>query len=267
MVLTKPKHVAILRCWWLYAVVFRRHTNNLILRNIFRLQGFRKAFVMTGILAYGLFYVHRVETHVKARSILPYELDWFVLRPAKSLNQTSPITWIMCVICCPKFLSPLQFKTAVWDFLNGHLINGCRRQYLHTKVRCLTMSALYPAAVRVIQMIWCAFNCVCVSSGGTGIGLQWVCLPVLQYSLWRFGFGICYHHVHTGSWAKEISHPVRVGRFLSGPKATGAWRCPVRSNSPPPNSICVKLPTWTSLSDLLRPRKLSSLWLCSFLGV
>jgi len=43
---------------------------------------------VTRVLAYGLFSVYRVDTHVKARGILPYELDWFVLRPAKSLNLT-----------------------------------------------------------------------------------------------------------------------------------------------------------------------------------
>jgi hypothetical protein len=66
----------------------------------------------------------------------------------------------MCVICDSKFLSLLQFKTAAWDLLNGHLMNGCRRQYLRTKVRCLTMSVLWPVAVRVIQTIWCAVSCL-----------------------------------------------------------------------------------------------------------
>jgi hypothetical protein len=60
--------------------------------NVFGLQGLRKALVMTRTLAYGLFSVHRIDTHVKARGILPYELDWFVLRPTKSLNQTPSLT-------------------------------------------------------------------------------------------------------------------------------------------------------------------------------
>jgi len=56
--------------------------------NVFGLRGLRKALVMARILAYGLFSVHRIDAHVKARDILPYELDWFVLIPAKSLIQT-----------------------------------------------------------------------------------------------------------------------------------------------------------------------------------
>lgn len=119
----------------------------------------------------------------------------------------------------------------------------------------------------VIQMIWCAFSCVCMSNGGTGIGLRWVCLPVPQYSLRRFGFGICYHHVHTGSWAKEFHILYVLGAFCQGQKRPEHEDVLSDPIPPPPNSICVKLPTWTSLSDLLRPRKLSSLWLCSFVGV
>jgi hypothetical protein len=84
--------------------------------DVFSLQGLRKALVMTRILAYGLFYVHRVDTHVKAQGILPYEHNWFVFRLAKALNQTPPITRIMCIICDLKFLSLLQFKTPAFGF-------------------------------------------------------------------------------------------------------------------------------------------------------
>jgi len=92
----------------------------------------------------------------------------------------------MCCICAPKFLSLLQFKTAVLDLLNGHLKNGCRRQYLHTKVRCLTMSVLYPAAVRVIQTIWCAVSCLYEQWWRS----NWLCsglvsgAPVLSVEAW-----------------------------------------------------------------------------------
>jgi hypothetical protein len=223
---------------------------------------------MIRILAYGLFSVHRIDTHVKARGILPYELDWFVLRPAKSLTQTPSLAWILCVICNPQVLSLIQFKTAVLDSLKGHVINGCRRQYLHTKVRCLTMSALYPEAVRVIQTIWCAVSCLYEPwwysnwlSRGWSRGA-----PVLSVEAWI--------------WGLLPSRPYRVlgqGNFAS----CTCWALFVRAKSDRslklarqihsfPKSICVKLPTWTShvpfLNDLLRPSELSSLRLCTFLG-
>lgn len=236
--------------------------------NVFGLQGLRKALVMTRILAYGLFSVHRIDTHVKARGILPYELDWFVLRPAKYLNQTPSLSWIMCLICDPKFLSLLQFKTAVLDLLNGRLINGCRRQYLYTKVRCLTISVLYPAAVRVIQTILCAVSCLYE---------QW------WHSNWlsRGWFpGAPVFSVEAWIWDLLPSRPHRVlgqGNFTS----CTCWALFFRSKSDRsmkltcqvhsfPKSVCVKLSTWTShvpsLSDLLRPSELSSLRLYTFLG-
>jgi hypothetical protein len=149
-------------------------------------------------------------------------------------------------------------------------MNGYRRQYLHTKVRCLTMSALYPAALRVMQTILCAVSCLYE---------QWWHKNWFAVS-WSPGPPV----FSVEAWILDLL-PSHAHRVLSQGNCTSCtcwalfvWAKSDRSTkltsqiffSLSPNSICVKLPAWTShvrcLSDLLWPCKLSMLWLCTFMG-
>lgn len=130
------------------------------------------------------------------------------------------------------------------------------------------MAVLYPAAVGVIQTIWCAVSCLYEQwwhsnwlSRGWSPGA-----PVLSAEAWI--------------WDLLPSHPHRVlgqGNFTS----CMCWALFFRAKSDRcmkltcqihsfPKSVCGKLPTWTShvpsLSDRLRPRELQLVTAVYFFG-
>jgi hypothetical protein len=167
-----------------------------------------------------------------------------------------------------KFLSLPQFKTAVLDLLNGHLINGCRRRYLRTKVWCLTMSVLYPASVRVIQTIRCTVSCLYEQwwhsnwlSRGWSSGA-----PVLSVEAWIWGLLPSRPHRVLGQ--VNFTFCTRWALFVQA-KSDRSMKltCQIYSF---PKSVCVKLqlgrPTCPLLVIGYGRVNFSTLRLCTFLG-